>query len=240
MKAISLVLVFVFASNALANQKVRHIQVKKDAIVKVKTSLGIATIIEVPDRPNSVVVGDQDAFKVEYLDQAITIKPVVPGAKSNLYVYTDWARYNVELVTGPELISDYVVYLEHEKKEANSPKSRPDVTWTKFTNTLKNKNLRIDVKQVGRTVSGVLLVEFKISSTTKETIKPEWLWMTQEGRTIPIHNLFVSRLDVAKDYPAHGTIQLLSQDLEKELPIRMELRRDKISYLTIKKVNLWK
>ncbi len=225
---------------AIASNKVRHVQVKRDQIVTVRTSLGIATIIEVPDRPNSVVVGDQDAFKVEYLDQAITIKPLVPGAKSNLYVYTDWARYNVELVTGPELSADYVVYLEHEKKKEKSPKARSDVTWTKFTNILKNSTIRLEIKRVGRTQSGVLLVEFTISSSSKETIKPEWLWMTQNGKTIPIHNLFVSRLDIKNGVPAHGTIQLLSQDLQKELPLRMELRRGKISYLTIKKVDLWK
>lgn len=224
----------------LASSKVRHLQVKRDQIVSVRTSLGIATIIEVPDRPNSVVVGDQDAFKVEYLDQAITIKPLVPGAKSNLYVYTDWARYNVELVTGPESASDYVVYLEHEKKKAKIPKASSDVIWTPFTNSLKNGNLRMEIKRVGRTTSGVLLIEFKLYSVSKETIKPEWLWITQDGKTIPIHNLFVSRLEVSKVVSANGTIQLLSQDLDKELPVRLEVRRDKISYLTIKKVYSWK
>ena len=78
-----------------AGQRVRHVAVQGDEIITVRTSIGIATIIQVPDRPNSVVVGDQESFKVEYLDQAITIKPLSQGVKSNLYVYTDWKRYNV-------------------------------------------------------------------------------------------------------------------------------------------------
>lgn len=88
--------------------KVRKVEVKTDQIVTVRTAIGIATIIQVPDRPNSIVVGDQAAFKVEYLDQAITIKPLHGGAKSNLYIYTDYRRFNVQLVTSTEAAADYV------------------------------------------------------------------------------------------------------------------------------------
>ncbi|MEN0057571.1 MAG: hypothetical protein AAGB31_01955 [Bdellovibrio sp.] len=42
--------------------RVRTVEVKKDQIVTVRTALGVATIIQVPDRPNSLVVGDQSAF----------------------------------------------------------------------------------------------------------------------------------------------------------------------------------
>jgi type IV secretory pathway VirB9-like protein len=73
-----------------ADTRVRRVQVQSDQIVTIKTAIGIATIIQVPDRPNSIVVGDLSAFKVEYLDQAITIKPLHSGARSNLYVYTDY------------------------------------------------------------------------------------------------------------------------------------------------------
>lgn len=81
--------VTLLALNASASERVRRVPILGDQIVTVRTSIGIATIIQVPDRPNSVVVGDQDAFKVEYLDQAITIKPLSSRAKSNLYIYTD-------------------------------------------------------------------------------------------------------------------------------------------------------
>ena len=104
----SLLLVFFLSTHALA--RVRKVEVTQDQIVTVRTALGIATIIQVPDRPNSIVVGDQAAFKVEYLDQAITIKPLRGGAKSNLYVYTDYRRFNVQLITGADASADYVVY----------------------------------------------------------------------------------------------------------------------------------
>ncbi len=71
-----------------AKADVRHISTKKDQITKARTALGIATIIQVPDRPTSVVIGDQNSFKIEYLNKAITIKPLVANASTNLYIYT--------------------------------------------------------------------------------------------------------------------------------------------------------
>ena len=112
------ILLVTFPVASFASERVRHVAVQKDQIITVRTAIGIATIIQVPDRPNSVVVGDQNAFKVEYLDQAITIKPLHGGAKSNLYVYTDWRRYNVQLITGAESSADYVVYFDSQKEKA--------------------------------------------------------------------------------------------------------------------------
>jgi hypothetical protein len=61
-KLITLLAFSLAAMTSEANQRVRRVAVQGDQIVTVKTSLGIATIIQVPDRPNSVVVGDQDSF----------------------------------------------------------------------------------------------------------------------------------------------------------------------------------
>lgn len=237
-----LVLIFMISClPAFASQRVKRIEVSKDQIATVRTSLGIATIIQVPDRPNSVVVGDQDSFKVEYLDQAITIKPLASGAKSNLYIYTDWRRYNVELVSGSEAIADYVVYLESPKSQpVNRTKSEAGIKWFNFKNHLKNDAILLNVNRVGKAREGLLLIEFSIASTKKETISPEWLWLTQNGAMTPIHNLFLSSLEVKSDSNIQGVIQLREIDINVDQPIRLELRRQRISYLTVSKASSWK
>jgi hypothetical protein len=222
-----------------AGERVRRVPVQGDQIVTVRTSLGIATIIQVPDRPNSVVCGDQDAFKVEYLDQAITIKPISSGAKSNLYIYTDWKRYNVELISGSETVADYVVYLDNPKR-MSTPKKDSGIMWTSFKNLLRNDSLQLDVKRVGRTKDGILLIEFDVSSKKKEVFKPEWLWLTQNNVTKPIHNLFLSTLEVSPQRTLSGVMQLREIDLNTSEPMRLELRRIKLSYLTIMKAASWK
>ncbi len=227
-----------------AEARVRRVTVNGDQIVTVKTSLGIATIIQVPDRPNSVVVGDQDAFKVEYLDQAITIKPISNGARSNLYIYTDWKRFNVELVSGSESIADYVVYLDNPKARAAtiplSSNQQTGVTWTSFKKSLRNDSIQLDVKRLGLVRDGFLLVEFTITSKTPQAFKPEWIWLSQNGETKTIHNLYLSSLEVSNQKSISGVMQLKAIDLSPTDSMRLEIRRKKNSYLTIQKVNLWK
>lgn len=226
-----------------ASVRVRRVAVQGDQIVTVRTSIGIATIIQVPDRPNNIVVGDQNAFKVEYLDQAITIKPLSNGAKSNLYIYTDWKRFNVELVSGAESIADYVVYLDNPKAQAplesSSLKQESGIFWTNFKNVLRNESLQLEVKRLGRTKDGILLVEFSITAKNKEQFKPDWIWLSQNGVTKPIHNLFLSSLEVSPQRSILGVMQLREVDLSSTESMRLEMRRNKISYLTIQKVNSW-
>lgn len=240
-KIITLLAFSLAAMTSEANQRVRRVAVQGDQIVTVKTSLGIATIIQVPDRPNSVVVGDQDSFKVEYLDQAITIKPLSGGAKSNLYIYTDWRRFNVALISGSEAIADYVVYLDIPKEKPQTTSNKDSgIKWTDLKNSLKSDTLSLSIKRVGRTKEGILLVEFLVSSTVKEVFKPEWLWLTQSGETRPIHNLFMSALEVTPLRPISGVLQMREIDLNVNEPVRVELRRKRTSYLTIQKVTSWK
>ncbi len=240
-KIITLFAFTLLVSCSEAFARVRRVPVNGDQIVTVRTSIGIATIIQVPDRPNSVVVGDQDSFKVEYLDQAITIKPIISGAKSNLYIYTDWKRFNVELVSGSESVADYVVYLENPKEKPQAVLSKNlGIKWTEFKNSLRNETLSLNVKRIGRTKDGILLVEFQVTSTKKEVFKPEWLWLTQNGETKPIHNLFMSALELSHRGGISGVLQIREIDLNLNEPIRVELRRTRISYLTIQKASLWK
>lgn len=223
-------------SPAVSGARVRTVEVKKDQIVNVKTALGVATIIQVPDRPNSLVVGDQNAFKVEYLDQAITIKPLHGGARSNLYIYTDYRRFNVQLVTTSEAAADYVVYLASPIEKPKTPTSG----WRSYKNLLKNESLTLETKRLSNALDGTLLIEFEVRSSIKEKFNPEWLWLTQNGKPKPIQGLALSAQDVSGGRPIKGVIQILRKDVSTHENLRIELRRKKTSYLTIPAGIAWK
>lgn len=236
MKPFFSLMILLISYSSLAFGRVRTVEVVGDQVVTVRTSIGIATIIQVPDRPNSVVVGDQDSFKVEYLEQAITIKPLSPGAKSNLYVYTDWKRYNIELVSGPQVSADYVVYLELpiKKQKLDSP-----ISWRKFQNSLKNESVSMMVKRIGTFRDDLLLVEFTLTSQEKININPEWFWITQKDAGRPIHNLVLSGLEVGPKKSINGLLQLRTIEFDND-SFRLELRRKKTSYLTLPGKASWK
>ena len=221
-----------------APTKVRRIALAPDDIATVRTALGIATIIQVPDRPNSVVVGDLEAFKVEYLDQAITIKPLHSGVKSNLYVYTDYRRFNVQLVSSGGDTADYVVYLDNPKEKTTETKS--GLVWTSFKGKASNEALSLRVKRLGHSRDGVLIVEFEIIDSKREGLKPEWFWLTQNGATKPIQSLFLSNLDVKPGDQVQGVLQILRGDVDASAPMRLELRRKKTSFITLPRVTSWK
>jgi hypothetical protein len=236
MNPIVWILLLVFSLSPIAWGKVRKVEVTQDQIVTVKTAIGIATIIQVPERPNSIVVGDQASFKVEYLDQAITIKPLRGGARSNLYIYTDYRRFNVQLVTGAEPVADYVVYLENPKEKA--PKST--MTWINLHRRVKNGSIEVFLQRIGRSHDGVLIVEFEIRDGAVERLRPEWIWLTQGKATRPIHNLFLSSLDAGPAAVVKGVLQVMRSDIDSNVPLAIQLRRKTTSAITIPRDVLWK
>ncbi len=238
-------------SSQLALAQVREVEVDHEKIVTVKTSLGIATIIQVEDTPTSVVVGDLDSFKVEYLDEAITIKPLSANAKSNLYIYTDWRRYNVKLVSVTRDLADYVVSLKpkrvNSKQSLTTPKNRETVTaprWTRVDRYLRNEELRMTVKQVMASRDGLLWIEFEITQnanppTESSDFDPAWVWVIQKQSTKPIHRLVLSSVKFGEAKKILGLLQLRISDLSASEPIRIELRRKRTGYLTLAGPDKW-
>lgn len=220
--------------------RVRTVEVKKDQIVTVRTALSVATIIQVPDRPTSLVVGDQTAFKVEYLDQAITIKPIHGGARSNLYIYTDYRRFNVQLVTTAEASADYVVYLESQTAKAVTKAKTSKDGWRAYKNFLRNDSLTLETKRVSNSTDGSLLIEFEVRGNANEKFKPEWLWLTQNGKPKPIQGIALSSQELKASQPITGLLQILEKDINRNEALRIELRRKKTSYLTIPSEVAWK
>lgn len=216
--------------------RIRKVEVPQDKIVTVRTALGIATIIQVPAPPTSLVVGDSSAFKVEYLDQAITIKPLRANAKSNLYVYTDWRRFNVQLVTGGEGAADYVVYLQEP-----IPKSKAQsLRWTSMNRILRGEGLSLAAHRAAHSRDGRLLVEFSVNATKTVQFEPRWIWITQRGKARPIQSLFLSTLALSPGNTATGTLELLASEIDPGEPLRLELRDRKTAALLLPKVSTWK
>lgn len=215
--------------------RVRTVEVKNDQIVTVNTAIGVATIIQVPDRPTSLVVGDSEAFKIEYLDQAITIKPLRSNAKSNLYIYTDWRRFSVQLVTASQAAADYIVYLRGKQEK---PKPTDVIEWTNVALASQSDGIKASVGRIGRLKGEYLFIEFLL--TGRGDVDPKWFWLTQSGKSKPIHRLALSTLSLNQDGRIEGLLQVRLKDLKNREPIQVEVRRKKTLNLIIPKEILWR
>lgn len=216
--------------------QIRKTQVKEDDILTVKTALGIATILQLPETIQSAIIGDQSGFKIEYLEKAVTIKPLRFGAKTNLYLVTGSRRFNVRLVSGSQEQADYVVYL----KKPELPK--PETKWHKVARSAAQRSLKLSVVRIGFTPNGFILVDALLTTSQSKSmaIKPESVWVKQVGGSRVMNSLFMSDARVEKSKPLRLGISLAKSDLISGKPITIELSAEESVSLQLTEADLWK
>ena len=190
----------------LAFAHIHTVKMKPDQILLVKTALGIATIVETPETIQSAIIGDQSGFKIEYLDHAVTIKPLRPGAKTNLYLQTENRRYDLRLETNKQESADYIVYLR--TNDAHLP-----IVWKSISKTASSNDLTLKCLRVGRLPQGFILLDLRLTSKGKEKLLPENVWLMQGRDSKVINGLFLSKLEVSKDRPVMMAMTLQKSDL---------------------------
>ncbi|MBL7670339.1 MAG: TrbG/VirB9 family P-type conjugative transfer protein [Bdellovibrionaceae bacterium] len=231
---VTFILSFLLVSDGFA--QIRKAISKEDGILTVKTALGIATIIQLPEVVQSAIIGDQSGFKIEYLDKAVTIKPLRWGAKTNLYLVTDSRRFNIRLTTGSQEIADYIVYLKKPEPPI------PETKWKILNRSATQKNLKLSAVRVGASPEGFILIDVVLTSTSPQrlTIKPESVWIKQSGNSKVINSLFMSDSKVEKGKPLRLGISLAKSDLVAGKPVSIEIQSDQAISLQLAEVDLWK
>ena len=211
---------------------VKSITPRPDELLKVKTAIGIATIIKTPDTIQSAIIGDQSGFKIEYIDKAVTIKPLRPGARTNLYLITGKQRFNLTLVPAHQDQADYVIYI---KDKIVIPK----VTWQKFVREVHSDTLTMKITRIGVSSAGVVLLDENISSSTYQVIRPQDFWLYQGKDSKTINSLFISERHVNKDRPVLLGLSFSKSDIDKNVPITLTLKDEKNISIQIPD-SLWK
>jgi hypothetical protein len=201
----------------MASAHIHTVKMKPDQILLVKTALGIATIVETPENIQSAIIGDQSGFKIEYLDRAVTIKPLRANAKTNLYLQTNSRKYDLRLETNRQEAADYIVYLK--PGEAHGP-----ITWKDISKTVSGKAFVLKCVRIARLPQGFLLLDFRITSKTKEKLAPENVWLNQGKDSKVINGLFLSKLDVAKDHPVLMGLTLAKSDLVPDKGVEISIK----------------
>ena len=226
-----ILLLLFLSQNLMAS--VRTVVSKEDQTILIKTALGIATIVQLPEVVQSAIIGDQSGFKVEYLNKAVTIKPLRFAAKTNLYLLTGQHRYTLRLATQGQDLADYIVYIK-------DPPAKESVNWRPYSKRVQGEYLTLQVLRVGVTQEGFILIEAKV--TSKESIKvvPEQFWVLQAGISKIINGLFLSQTSATKNLPIRVGISIAKTDIEAKQPLIIELRAKETISIQISEVNLWK
>lgn len=223
----------------------RILNLSDSEIGTVRTSVGYTTMLQFDSRPTSVVLGDQDAYRVEYVGNGLAIKPILPHAKTNLFVFTDYDRFNFSLVSGPSNQSDFVVKVKREGSLGYAPPSPKEVG-----SVDAEINTRLVRKNIGKrsTCGGIVLavetiawpesrstylVQFSASVDPKSfkekevRFEPGDFSILQKNADLPIESLHLNRLSFdARNRKVQGTMVLRQSSLRKLVPLRLKFSPD--------------
>lgn len=177
---------------------VRELLMKPSDVGVIHTSHGFSTVVQLPSKPQNVVLGDQAAFRIEFINDSITIKPLRSSAKSNLFIFTDKERYNLTLTSGPQSSVDYVVRL---KRTFEDPRQ---------TKTLNKQSIKLGLKLslLKVTKSGTSsFVDFQILNTSKNKtiLSPQNFRFLSQNTSQPIKGLFIEALQLEPGQSVSGS-----------------------------------
>lgn len=203
----------VLTTNAIA-KPTRTLDLSEADVGQVHAALGYSTILQFDARPTSAVLGDQDAFKVEYVGNSLTIKPLVPGGRTNLFVFTDYERFSFRLITGASGQVDYVVRVKRKRSKSASSfyediSYGEDVPSEKMT--LLNVNRAASCRSTSLVVDSLsypkakpwVVIHFAVSQGPKGNgfeFKPESLVVTNGKELVAIETLYLETASI----PANG------------------------------------
>lgn len=109
--------------------KVVHEVPKEEDVLRVKASMGFCTVLEFPEKPVMVTVGDNSLLQVEVPKNSrnVVIKPLEESGTTNLFVFTQNKRFNYEIVIGDD-DTDYVVDTKSQMSDPGKPKKGISLT----------------------------------------------------------------------------------------------------------------
>lgn len=222
----------------------RVLMLSESEVATVNTAPGYTTMLQFDSRPTSVIVGDQDAFKVEHAGTGLAIKPLVPHAKTNLFVFTDYDRFNFRLVAGAAADVEYLLKISKKGDRAYPVESAAPPAQSDGTRLIQRRigkkascgGLTLGVQALAWPESGsTLLIEFRAEAAPtlvdgKELrFEPGDFDVRQAGRSVPVESLYLNRLGFTREAPViEGTIVLRQAALSAGTPLQLSFSPDAV------------
>lgn len=124
---------------ALANG-VRTVLVKPNSIEPIYLSMGKSTVLRFRDHPRKIVIGNQNYFGVEFIENDVALQPL-GQIKTNMFVYTENKTYGFYLIVGQGRSDDLakIEWQPLEMKESVPRKPMTPMTALKAINGISLK-----------------------------------------------------------------------------------------------------
>jgi hypothetical protein len=184
-------------------------------VAVVKVGIGFSTLLQFDTRPSQAIVGDQDSFKIEYVGNAIAIKPLISGVSTNLFVVTDVGKFNFRISAMRGFEPDYVLRI---KRKSDEPSRNPTALRTKITNTQVTKNgLTLHLNSVASAQSNsVLIYSFRVATKDRRLrFDAGDFEIVQISRSLSIESIYLDRVLLSPGNSLNGMILIRRSELKR-------------------------
>lgn len=235
-----MILLFVFALclvPAAEAKSIRTVRLSEKDMETVLVEPGYSTLIKFDSRPEPGLIGDQDAFKVEYMKNMVAIKPLVSRGKTNLFLFTKDGQFNFQLVAGQGR-HDNIVYAQAGTKNAvQGAAARPvvlvdDLLTRKIGKVAAQRGLKLILESIATPISRSTIV-LRISIEQKNVgVEPTRIDLTmlnvmQGPKRIAIENLFLeSKKAKIGTTATSGLLLIRSQEIKRGSSLALEFQPD--------------
>ncbi|MEQ1664560.1 MAG: TrbG/VirB9 family P-type conjugative transfer protein, partial [Bdellovibrionales bacterium] len=197
-----------FSNHAKASQ-VNELKLKPNEVGTIHTSVGYSTVIQLSQKPLNVVLGDQSAFRIEFIGDNITIKPIRSGATSNLFIFTQNDRFNLTVKSGASNIVDYVVRIRRIFEDSKK------IVSLNFYRT--NSNLRLYMLKYTQKDES-LFIDFSVHNLSEKiiTLVPELFRVVVDQNLKPIRSLYLASTKINPKESINGSLMVSAPSLGRE------------------------
>lgn len=156
---------------------------------------GFSSILEFEEAPTQVVLGDQNLFQVEKLERAIVIKPLVPYAMTNMFVYFKKKETRLFVLTASE--NNEPTYF---KKFTSLVPPKPTPGGSHQAARVYGRKAVVH-KSVFDKKRDFLTVDFEISADASAKIAPDWdrIRLKHKDRFVSPSKLWSERREIQRD-----------------------------------------
>ena len=211
--------IFLWSVHYAQAKGVHTLMLSDSDVAQVHTAIGYSTMLQFDVRPSQVILGDQDAFKAEYVGSSIAIKPTVSGVSTNLFVLTEYDKFNFRLTAGRGFEPDYIIRVKRKPKEPAGGSSPVITKHLNLANTIDGITLRLISLSLAKT-SGIVIYSFELESKNKRlAFEPGDFDVTQRGKSLPIENIYLERLAFDKGQRLQGMILIRADKITSKRPM---------------------
>ena len=115
MKKLVLACVLLCCSSVMMASGIRTVQVNATKMQLIYLKMGRATVLRFTEKPKKVVIGNQNYYSVEFIENDLTIQPL-GKVETNLFVYTPYRTYGFILRVCSSCRSDDLVFVKWKSK----------------------------------------------------------------------------------------------------------------------------